>query len=271
VITTLAGNGSASFSCKGGPGANASFSPRSLAFDAKGNLYVGDWTAQRVCKITPLGLITTVAGNGQAGFSGDGGPAINASLDGPRTVAADAAGNLYIADAGNDRVRKVDLHGVITTIAGNGQQGFSGDGGPATSASLSRPNGVVVDAAGNLYIADTANARIRKVDVHGIITTIAGNGQSGFSGDGGPATSASLRHPDSVVVDADGNLYIADTNNMAVRKVDPANMISTVAGNGTPGFSEDGGPAVKASLSYPIGLTVDGTGNLYIADTSMRV
>lgn len=267
VITTLAGNGSASFSCTGGPGTSASFSPRSLAIDAKGNLYVADSTEPRVCKITTEGLISIVAGNEQAGFSGDGGPAINASLDGPRGLATDAAGNLYIADAGNDRVRKVDIHGVITTVAGNEQQGFSGDGGPAIRASLSRPNGVAVDAAGNLFIADTANHRVRKVDLQGIITTMAGNGQQGFSGDGGPATSASLRHPDAVALDANKNLYIADTNNMAIRKVNPANIISTVAGNSTPGFSGDGGPGVKASLSFPGGLTVDAAGNLYIADT----
>lgn len=267
IIMTLAGSGRAGFSCTGVSTRDASFSPRSLVVDEMGNLYVGDWTAERICKITPQGQITVVAGNGEAGFSGDDGPAVNASLNSPKTIATDSAGNLYIADAGNDRIRKVNSLGTITTIAGNGQQGFSGDGGPATDASLSRPNGVAVDAAGDVYIADTANHRIRRVDPHGVITTIAGNDEEGFSGDGGPATHASLRHPDTVAVDAGGNVYIADTRNSAVRKVDSAGIISTVAGNGAAGFSGDGGPAIKASLSYPIGLALDRAGSLYVADT----
>lgn len=269
IIVTVAGNGKTSFSCDEAQAVNASFSPRGLTMDAAGNLYVSDWTdhADRICKISPRGIATTFAGNGNEGFSGDGGPATGASLNGPKALAVDAIGNLYIADVANDRIRKVDLHGIITTVVGNGRQGFSGDGGLATDASLSRPNGVAVDGAGNIYVADTLNHRIRKVNHQGTITTVAGNGVPGFSGDGSRATSASLNHPDSVVVDAHGNVFIADTRNSAVRKVNSDGNISTIAGNGAPGFSGDGGPATSASLDYPIGLALDASGNLYIADT----
>ena len=217
-----------------------------------------------------------MAGNGGFRFRGDGGPATSASLNEPAGVAVDPAGNLYIADQFNDRVRKVSPGGIITTVAGNGDLGFSGDGGPAVNASLARPTGVAVDAAGNLYIADQLNHRIRKVDTGGVITTVAGSGAAGidgggFSGDGGPATSASLAFPGDVVVDAAGNLYIADTYNQRVRKVSPDGIITTMAGSGPTGFdaggfSSDGGPATSARLNNPLGVAMDAAGNLYIAD-----
>ncbi len=215
------------------------------------------------------GIISTVAGNGGLGFSGDGGPATSASLVGPSGVAVDAAGNLYIADAGNHRIRKVSAAGgIITTVAGNGIRAFSGDGGPATSASLAGPSGVAVDAAGNLYIVDRENSRIRKVSAPGgIISTVAGNGVLGFSGDGGPAISASLGYPTGLALDMAGNLYISDDFGSRVRKVNTAGIITTVAGNGLGGFSGDGGPATSASLASPDGVAVDAAGNLYIADT----
>ncbi len=164
-----------------------------------------------------------MAGNGSFRFSGDGGPATSASLTRPFGVAVDAAGNLYIADAGNNRIRKVSPSGIITTVAGNGTPGFSGDGGSSTGASLNSPLGVAVDAAGNLYIADGSNNRIRKVSPSGVITTAAGGGS--VLGDGGPATSASLANPSGVAVDGAGNLYIADTFNLRIRKVSPSGII----------------------------------------------
>jgi sugar lactone lactonase YvrE len=266
TITTAAGNGQPGYSGDGGPATAASLGSMGVAVDAAGNLYIADTENHRVRKVTPAGTITALAGNGQYRYGGDGGPATAASLNGPDGVAVDAVGNLYVADAGNSRIRKVTPAGTITTVAGNGQYGYSGDGGPATAASLSYPDGVAVDAAGNLYIADYANNRVRKVAATGTITTVAGNEQYGYSGDGGPATAASLKLPYGVAVDATGNLYIADTDNWRVRKVTSAGIITTVAGNGQWGYAGDGGPATAASLSAPWGVAVDAAGNLYIAD-----
>src|SRR5439155_996741 len=179
------------------------------------------------------GIITTVAGRGTGQSSGDRGPATLAELIQPLSVAVDPGGNVYIADGGSNRILKVNTTGIISTIAGNGQKGFNGDGGPATSASLYYPSGVAVDPAGNVYIADAGNNRIRKVDTAGIINTIAGNDKQGFSGDGGPATSASLNAPRGIAVDPAGNVYIVDAGNLRIRKVNPAGVISTVAGGGT--------------------------------------
>jgi uncharacterized protein (TIGR03437 family) len=269
IISTVAGNGSLGFfSGDGGPATSASLNwPYGVAVDAAGNLFIADYNNYRVRKVSPGGIISTVAGNGAYKFSGDGGPATSAPLSHPSGVAVDAAGNLFIADTYNNRVREVTAGGIISTVAGNGSQGFSGDGGPATSASLNQPFGVAVDAVGNPFIADTANSRVRKVSPGGIISTVAGNGNSYFSGDGGPATSGSLSYPWGVAVDAAGNLFIADPRNQRVRKVNPAGTISTVAGNGSQGFSGDGGPATSASLSKPSGVAVDTAGNLFIADT----
>jgi sugar lactone lactonase YvrE len=215
-------------------------------------------------------VISTVAGNGIGGYSGDGGPAINAKLYYPGGSAVDSAGNIYIADSENNRVRMVNKStGVITTIAGTEQYGFSGDGGPAVSAQLDYPSGVAVDSAGNIYIADSVNFKIRKIAAGtGIISTVAGNGQYGFSGDGGPATSAALTEVFGVVVDGAGNLYIADTYNNRIRKVSASTgIITTVAGSGDFGDGGDYGPATSAQLSFPNGVAVDASGNLFIADT----
>jgi len=227
--------------------------------------------------LTP-GEITTVAGDGDVGYSGDNGPDTGAWLDDPNSVAVDASGNLYIADSSNNCIRKVSASGIITTVAGDGSAGYSGDNGLATSAELNRPYGVAVDASGNLYIADTYNQRIRKVSVSGIITTVAGNGYSdgstlainsgGYTGDGGPATSAELNAPLAVAVDQSGNLYIADTYNNRIRKVSSSGAITTVAGNGQGGLfggnSGDSGPATSAELAQPTGVAVDASGNIYI-------
>ena len=269
VITTVAGG----FIGDGGLATSASLNgPLGVAVDAPGNLFIADFSNQRIRRVDgATGIITTVAGDGASGFSRDGGPAISASLSDARGVAVDASGNLFIADTGNNRVRRVDAStGIITTVAGDGTAGFSGDGGPATSASLRFPAGTAVDPSGNLFIADGLNNRIRRVDAAtGTITTVAGNGAFGFSGDGGPATDASLRFPRGVAVDASGNLLIADASNHRIRRVDASTgVITTVAGDGGSGFSGDGGPATSASLNLPAGVAVDALGNLFIADTS---
>jgi len=242
------------------------YNPSGVAVDASGNLYIADTSNNCIRQVDTSGIIETVAGDGTEGYSGDGGPATEAKLRWPRGVAVDASGNLYIADTSNHCIWQVDTSGIITTVAGDGIEGYSGDGGPAVQASLFDPRGVAVDASGNLYIADSYNSCIRKVDMGGIITTVAGNGTYGYSGDGGPATEAKLRYPYGVAVDASGNLYIADLTNHCIRQVDTSGIITTVAGDGTHGYSGDGGPATEAKLSYPRGVAVDASGNIYIAD-----
>jgi sugar lactone lactonase YvrE len=278
VITTVAGNGSYGHSGDGGTATNASLEyPFGVAADASGNLFIADTYNSVIRKVNINGIITTVAGNGTAAFAGDGGPATNASLAYPYGVAVDASGNLFIADTGNNRIRKVDTNGIITTVAGNGNEGYSGDGGAATSASLDYPSGVAADASGNLFIADTYNSRIRKVDAYGIITTVAGGGvcpmalgagcYSAEDGDGGAATNALLSSPQDVAMDASGNLFIADSGNNRIRKVDTNGIITTVAGNGESCYYGDGGPATNASLNDPSGVAMDASSNLFIADS----
>ena len=273
TITTVAGNGfidSAGFPPfigDGGPATNAPlYFPVGVALDAAGSFYIADSEHVRVRKVGPDGIITTVAGNGANRFSGDGGLSASATLNSPQAVAVDATGNLYIADGGNRRIRRVGPDGIITTVAGAGDAGSSGDGGAATSASLGFVTGVTVDAANNLYIADPGNNRVRKVTGGGIITTVAGSGAPGFSGDGGPATSASLTSPQGVAVDRSGSLYVTDSRNQRIRKVNSSGTITTLAGNGTQGFSGDGGPALNAALKSPTSGAVDIAGSLYFAD-----
>ncbi len=267
IISTVAGNGESARTGDGGQAADAQFSaPYGLATDVAGNLYIADLANSRVRKITPVGLVSTVAGTGVSGYSGDGGAAASAELMQPAALAVDAAGNLYIADGGDCRVRKVSPSGIISTVAGNGTAGFSGDGGPATSAQLWGPNGLAVDAAGNLYISDLANSRVRKVTAAGIISTLAGNGTDGSAGDGGLATNAQLSATAGLAVDAAGNLYIADVNGHRIRKVTPTGSISTFAGNGAYGNGGDGGPATLAQISSPEAIGFDPAGNLYIGD-----
>ena len=234
--------------------------PEGVAVDSSGNLYVADTGHSRIARISPQGAITNVVGDGTLGnYWGDGGKATDSGLYLPLGVAADNAGNLYISDSSNSRVRKVAADGTITTVAGNGISGYSGDGGPATSAQLKSPAGLALDVAGNLYIADRLDNRIRKVSTDGTISTVAGRGSTQPPlGDGGPATSAALGGPYGVAVDAGGNLYIADTYFYEIRKVSPAGIITTIAGRQ---FSS-GDPN---DVGYPTSLALDAAGNLYIA------
>ncbi|MCW3121794.1 MAG: hypothetical protein JWQ38_1286 [Flavipsychrobacter sp.] len=242
--------------------------PYNIATDDSGNVYIPDTYNSRIRKITPSGIVTTVAGSGFAnasGYSGDGGPATDATIWDPYAVAVDKNGNLYIADYMNSVVRKVNTSGIITTFAGGSGSGYSGDHGPATDAQLFDPCGIAVDDAGNVYIADEFNYAIRKVDTHGIITTIAGKGVYGYSGDGGPAQDAQLQVSD-VAVDKYGTVYIADGNDNVIRAVDTMGIIRTIAGDGTFGYSGDGGPATAATFRGPGGIKTDRDGNIYISD-----
>jgi hypothetical protein len=270
-ITTLAGNGTAGYDGDGGPAPAAKLDhPTGIAVDAAGNVYVADYYNHTVRKVAPTtGLITTVAGIGLPGFAGEGGPATSARLYYPSGLAVDTAGNLYIADSINYRVRKVAAAtGVITTVAGNGTYGSGGDDGVATAAQLNQPYTVALDAAGNIYIADRGANKIRKVTLAtGYISTIAGSGTAGYLGDGTPATTAQLNQPTGVAVDSSGNVLIADLGNHRIRKVASSNgVITTIAGNGSPGSLGEGGPATSARLYSPAGVAVDAAGNVYIAD-----
>jgi RHS repeat-associated protein len=321
IIDTVAGNGEEGYSGDNGPAKEAEIGdPHTITVDAAGNIYINEYYNHRVRKVGTDGIITTVAGTGTPGYSGDGGPAVQAQLNYPWSTAVDSAGNLYITDLDNHRIRKVDTNGVITTIAGTGNWGYwydgdvaktsplsevkdivvdaegniyfteddwvgkidtngilstfagwyagwGGDGGPAVDAEFDYPYGLAVDKEGNVYIADTVNCRVRKVDKSGIVTTVAGSGSYDYSGDGGRATDGGLEWPFEVAVDFAGNLYIADENAHRIRKVDTSGIITTIAGDGNSDYSGDGGPATLASLSWPRSVAVDRAGNIYIADT----
>ena len=271
IIVTVAGVGPvASNGSYGGDGsaatnANLNF-PVDVAVDVAGNLFIADSLNNRIRKVDINGIITTVAGTNTFGYSGDGGLAVVAKLRNPSAVTVDGFGNLFIADTDNNRIRKVDASGIITTIAGNGTAGYAGDGGIATAASLNGPQGVALDGNGNCYISDTTNHCIRKVDINGIITTFAGIGTAGYSGDGGMATNANLNQPYGITADAYGQVYFADFNNSRIRGVNASGIISTFAGNGAAGFSGDFSAATNAGLNFPSDICLDASGNLLIAD-----
>jgi uncharacterized protein (TIGR03437 family) len=267
TIQTVAGNGSQTSSGDGGPALQAGLNvPVDVYVDQAGNLFITDQFNNRIRKVAPNGTISTVAGTGVAGFSGDGGPAIDAEINTPTGIGGDNSGNLYIADVVNQRIRKVDSSGIITTFAGNGNKGYGGDGGLAIDASFYNAVRVAIDPSGNVLVADQSDHRIRRIAPSGFITTIAGNGVGAFSGDGGPAINASLNNPTAVAVDGGGVIYISDQFNQRIRKIALDGTITTIAGNGNPGFGGDGGPANAAILNYPGGITVDAAGNLYFND-----
>ncbi|CAK8718667.1 hypothetical protein GCAAIG_08125 [Candidatus Electronema halotolerans] len=323
IITTLAGTGSSGYNGDDIPAAEAKlYYPDDVAVDTLGNILIADRNNHRIRKVDKNGIITTVVGTGSSGYNGDNIPAIEANISYPDDVVVDQLGNIFIADTGNNRIRKVDTNGIITTVAGNGTEGSGGDGGPAIDAELDEPYevavdeignifivnvigyyndsirkvdtngiintvagggsstgdnipavqakiraaGVIVDQAGNFFIADPVHDRIRKVNSSGVITTVAGTGSSGYSGDGGPAIEARLNSPTDVALDQAGNLFICDEYNSRIRKIDPNGIITTVAGNGSSSYAGDGGPALEASLDDPIEVAVDQLGNIFMAE-----
>ena len=266
IITTIAGNGIAGYSGDGGSALEASLNfPAGLVFD-KGNLYIADRNNHRVRKIDSNGIIMTVAGTGVPDCCKDNGPAIEASLNFPSDVDMDLEGNLYISDRSNNRIRKVNASGVITTIAGLGKAGYKGDFGPATQAFLKHPFGIFLDLKGNLYIADRGNNRVRKVDQEGIITTIAGDGTHSFGGDYGPANQSSLAFPTDVIVDPKGVVYIADRNNNRIRKINERGVITTFMGTSQNEFNGDNEIVAETNLHLPFALSFHGKESLLVVD-----
>lgn len=265
VITRFAGTGADGICGDGVPAtATQIHYPMSMGADASGNLYFADLPYAR--KIDASGIVVTYAGTGFLYFNGDGIPATSADLE-VAYLAVDPAGNVYISDYDNSRIRKINTAGIITTIAGTGTSGYTGDGGLATAAEVEAPRTIATDAMGNVYFFEAELYTIRKIDALGIITTIAGNGVIGYSGDGGPATVASLSGVvQGIAVDGTGQIYISDYNNNAVREINTSGIINTIAGNGTCGYTGDGGPATAAELCHPGGISVDAMGNIYFGD-----
>lgn len=267
-ITTMAGDGNQSFAALAGAGQGTNtslFFPWDVIVDPAGGILVAE--DYRVRRLTADGILTPLIGDGRARDAGDNGPAARASVFFVSGLSMDPTGNTYLVDSLSCRVRVVTPDGVIRAFAGNGTQAFSGDGGPAVSAALNAPAAAVADSQGGLYIADARNNRIRKVTADGMITTLAGDGTGRFSGDGGPAIKASLNKPNAILLDAMGNLFIADSGNNRIRKISPDGVITTIAGTGTAGFSGDGGAPLAAQLNNPAGLAFDAAGNIYFSDT----
>ncbi len=272
VINTIAGNGTAVYGGDSGPATAAGFvQPWGIAVSPTGNKYISDFSDNRIRKVSTTGVISTLAGTGTGGYSGDAGAAVSAKINSPRGLALDVAGNLYIADQNNHVIRRVTPSGIISTFAGTGVSGYTGDGGSALGARLSYPQAVAVDRNGNILITDL-NYVVRKVNSSGIISTIAGTaGISGYTGDGGAATAATFATPYGICTDTAGNIYVADNGNHVIRRINSAGIISTYCGNGTPGYTGDGGAAIAAQLNYPMGVVADSAGNLYIGDESNNV
>ena len=241
-----------------------------MAMNATGTSYIVDSSAGLIRAVSATGIVSTIAGNHNFGFLGSNGtPASASELSTLATYSTfDSQGNFYFSDTNNARVRKIDLSGNISTVAGNGSGTYSGDGGPAAAASLNAPKGLVFDSSGNLYIADTNNNRIRQVNPNGIITTVVGTGVAGSTGDGGPSSNAELNAPEGIAIDSAGNGYVTESSGHRVRMISPSGYISTVAGTGVAGFSGDNGPATAATINSPAGVAVDAAGNVFVSDRS---
>jgi sugar lactone lactonase YvrE len=268
-VFLVAGNGSSKASGDGGPAQEAGMFPLAFSLGPDDSLYIADHENHRIRKIFSDGTIETLAGTGQAGFSGDGGLAWKAQLNDPTGVAVDQANNVYIADHGNHRIRVVRPNGTIETLAGSGQEGFSGDDGPALEAKLSSPWSVTVDCKGGVLVTDIGNNRIRIIHADGKIQTVAGDGKSEFKGDGGLAIHASINGSVAVAPDCrTQSLYIADTGSDRIRRVNREGIIQTVAGTGTFGLKGDGGAALSAEFGSPYSLWVDPQGGVYVADAN---
>ena len=268
IIITIAGTGIAGYSGDDSAATSAKLNgPSGVTVDGSGNVYISDNYNHRIRKVNTSGIITTVAGTGVLGYNGDGIPASTATLYSPHGIAVDGHGNLYICDVLNNRLRKVNNTGIITTIAGTGAMaGYGGDGGQATATDIGQPFGVAIDASGNVFFADESYNRVCKINTLGIISTIAGTGFGGYNGDNISATTAELNQPFGVAVDGMGNVYIADVYNNRIRKMNISGIITTYAGTGIEGYSGDGGPATLAELYGPVSVTTDGNGNIFIAD-----
>lgn len=267
IISTYAGTGIHGDTGDGGPATSADLlTPSGVATDQKGNVFFSDQNANVIRKVDRFGIITAIAGMGSSGYSGDGGPATAAKIYWPTGVAVDGIGNVFISDQFNNVIRKVDTSGIITTLAGTGTIGYSGDGGPATACQFWHPNDVGVDTAGNVYVADRDNQVIRKITTGGMIYTVAGTNVSGYGGDGGPATNAQLNFPSGICLDKTGDIFVADLYNNRIRKIDTAGIITTIVGTGASGYSGDGGPATAARINSISALSADKIGNIYFAD-----
>ena len=268
MTSLVAGNRVKGYRGDGGVAASAILNqPTDIVFDKAGNMYVADCGNFVIRKINALGVIYTIAGNRKCNYSGDGGPAVNASIKWPLAIAVDNNNNLLIVDNAGNSIRKVSATGIITTICGNGVAGYSGDGGPATNAMIDAPTDVAVDKRGNIYVADNGNNRIRVITPNGSINTFAGTGAEGYDEDGTTATNCKLSHPYGIFIDSKDNVYVSDNGNSVIRKIDRNKLVSTVAGTaGKPGYKGDGGDATKCEISNPGGIAIDREGNLLVAD-----